>query len=74
MEDKKIIVIKGLEGNSPTSLSETQQFLLENIDIIKTFYWVLFLGIVLWVLYFKFYKENRKVKSKNKKRKNEKRK
>ena len=47
--NEPLVVLKGLEGNSPTHLSGLQVPLSHNADLLKVFWSVLFVAVLLIV-------------------------
>ena len=45
----KLIILKGLEGNPPTSLSELQQLLAPYLNVIEIAYWTIWAFILLYL-------------------------
>ncbi len=45
-----IMILKGLEGNSPTTLSGLQVYLASHYEILNGFWWIMFAGTLLYVI------------------------
>jgi hypothetical protein len=58
--EKKMIIMRGLEGNSPTQLKGAQVFLEPYVQEILVFWWTVFWITMLVLLYnlFKAWKKN----------------
>jgi hypothetical protein len=48
---QKIIVLPGLEGNSPVTFTSLQSFMLPYLPFITVFYWVLWFGILYYLVF-----------------------
>ena len=50
MNEKKYIVLKGLEGNPPAELNSVQLFLEPYVNYIIAFWWILWLGVLIYMV------------------------
>ena len=50
MNEKKYIVLKGLEGNPPAELNAVQLFLEPYVNYIIAFWWILWWSVLIYMV------------------------